>query len=72
MVLTDPANGMITCTLGGDGVPSTGDTCTIMCIGVVMTDGSRTRTCGSDGNWSSTTLECGSGNIINVPLLLIR
>ena len=54
--LNDPSNGMISCSLGGDGV--LGDTCTYTCnTGYVLTN-SNTRTCQSDGSWSNSDLMC--------------
>ena len=59
--LNDPSNGMISCSLGVDGVPSTGDTCTFTCdTGYVLT-GSSTRTCQSDGAWSGSDTMCTRG-----------
>ena len=56
--LNDPSNGMISCTLGGDGVPDPGDTCTYTCnTGYVLTN-SNNRTCQSDGSWSNSALMC--------------
>ena len=56
--LNDPSNGMITCSLGGDGVPDPGDTCAYTCnTGYVLTN-SNTRTCQSDGSWSGSAPMC--------------
>ena len=56
--LNDPSNGMITCSLGGDGVPDPGDICTYTCdTGYVLTN-SNTRTCQSNGSWSNSALMC--------------
>ena len=58
---TAPTNGMISCTLGGDGVPNPGDTCTYTCdTGHELTN-SNTRTCQSDGSWSNSAPMCGRG-----------
>ena len=66
---------MITCSLGGDGVPTTGDTCTYLCDnGFVRLAGDAMRTCGSDRNWNGSAAVCGTGNmhlIINFVILLI-
>ena len=52
----------IACSLGDDGVPSTGDTCNYTCnSGLVRTEGDNTRTCGTNGNWSGTPLICRPG-----------
>ena len=49
---------MISCSLGGDGVPDAGDTCTYTCdTGYVLTN-SNTRTCQSDGSWSNSATMC--------------
>ena len=56
--LTAPINGMISCSLGDDGVPSFEDTCSFTCdIGYELT-GSDTRTCQSDGSWSGSVAIC--------------
>ena len=52
---------MISCSLGGDGVPSNGDACTYICnTGYVLT-GSSTRTCQSDGTWIGSDAMCTRG-----------
>ncbi|XP_065899237.1 uncharacterized protein [Dysidea avara] len=55
---TDPNDGMITCSLGDDGVPSYEDTCSFTCNTGYELTGSDTRTCQSDGNWSGTKTMC--------------
>ena len=56
--LSDPDNGMISCSLGGDGVPDPGDTCNYTCnTGYVLTN-SNTRTCQIDGSWNSSAPMC--------------
>ena len=56
--LNDPSNGMISCSLGGDGVPSTGDTCSFTCnTGYVLT-GSQNIICLNDGSWSNSAPMC--------------
>ena len=58
---------MITCSLGHDGVPSTGDTCNYTCsTGLVRTEGDVTRTCGTDENWSGASLICSPGNVVEI------
>ena len=59
--LTDPNNGMINCSLGGDGVPSYEDTCNFTCNTGYKLTGSDTRTCQSDGNWSGSDDVCRRG-----------
>ena len=56
--LTDPNNGMITCSLGDDGVPSYEDICSFTCNTGYELTGSDTRTCRSDGNWSGSEAMC--------------
>ncbi|XP_065893685.1 CUB and sushi domain-containing protein 1-like isoform X2 [Dysidea avara] len=56
--LTDPNNGMITCSLGDDGVPSYEDTCSFTCNTGYELTGSDTRTCQSDGSWSGSDDVC--------------
>ena len=59
--LAAPSNGMISCSLVVDGVPSTGDTCTYTCdTGYVLT-GSSVRTCHSDGTWIGSDTMCTIG-----------
>ena len=57
-LLTAPSNGMFSCSLGGDGVPSTGDTCTFTCNTGYELTGNHTRTCQSDGSWSDSVPMC--------------
>ena len=53
---------MITCSLGGDGVPGDpGDTCTYTCNNGYELTGSMTRTCQSDGTWSGSDTTCTRG-----------
>ena len=63
MQLTDPNNGMINCSLGDDGVPSYEDTCSFTCNTGYELTGSDTRTCQSDGNWSSSDGMCRKCNM---------
>ena len=60
--LTDPNNGIISCSLGDDGVPSYEDTCSFTCNTDYDLTGSDTRTCQSDGNWSGSDAMCSGGN----------
>ena len=59
--LTDPTNGMISCLLGGDGVPNPGDTCTFTCDSGYELMGNVMRTCGNDGSWSGSDAICSRG-----------
>jgi len=43
--LMAPDNGMIDCSLGGDGVPTNRDTCTVTCNDGFMLRGDATRRC---------------------------
>ncbi|XP_065899234.1 uncharacterized protein [Dysidea avara] len=56
--LTDPNNGMITCSLGDDGVPSYEDTCSFTCNTGYELTGSDAKTCQSDGSWSGSDTLC--------------
>jgi len=58
--LAAPANGMISCSLGVNGVPTDGDTCTFTCNTGYELIGSDTRTCGGDG-WNGTNAMCARG-----------
>ena len=59
--LTDPNNGIINCSLGGDRVPSYEDTCSFACNTGYELTGSDTRTCQSDGSWSGNVTVCRRG-----------
>ena len=59
--LTAPSNGMISCSLGGDGIPSTGDICIFTCDTGYELTGSSVRTCQSDGSWSGSGIICTRG-----------
>ena len=61
--LNAPTDGMITCALGVDGVPTDGDTCSFTCNTGYELSGSAMRTCGSDGSWNGTDAVCNRGNI---------
>ena len=58
LVLTNPNNGAITCSLGDDGVPSYEDTCSFTCNTGYELTGSDTRTCQSDESWSGSDDVC--------------
>ena len=60
-LLTDPTNGMISCSLGGDGVADPVDTCNAMCNTGYQLMGSTTRTCQNDGSWSGSDATCNRG-----------
>ncbi|XP_065899233.1 uncharacterized protein [Dysidea avara] len=56
--LTDPNNGVMTCSLGDDGVPSYENTCSFTCNTGYELIGSDTWTCQSDGSWSGSDDVC--------------
>ena len=56
--LDNPSNGMVSCSLGGDEVPSFEDTCSFTCDTGYELTGSDTRTCQSNGNWSGSIAMC--------------
>ena len=56
--LTAPTNGMISCSLVGDGVADPGESCTFTCNTGYELMGSGTRTCGNDGSWSGSVATC--------------
>ena len=57
-MLTDPSNGMVSCSLGDDGVATIEDTCSYTCnTGYVLT-GNAMRTCGSGGMWDGSGPTC--------------
>ena len=59
--LTDPNNGVITCSPGDDGVPSYEYTCSFTCNTGYELTGSDTRTCQSNGSWSGSDDVCKRG-----------
>ena len=59
--LTNPNDGVITCSLGDDGVPSYEDTCNFTCNTGYGLTGSDTRACQSDGSWSGSETDCNRG-----------
>ena len=59
--LDNPSNGMISCSQGGDAVPSYEDTCNFTCNTGYELTGSDTRTCQSDGSWSGDGAMCSRG-----------
>ena len=60
--LTDPNNGVLSCSLGDDGAPSYEDTCSFTCNTGYELTGSDTRTCQSDGSWSGSNATCSRGS----------
>ena len=62
--LTDPMNGMISCSLGDDGVSLYEDTCSFTCNTGYKLTGSDTRTCQGNGSWSGSDVTCTRGSYI--------
>jgi len=60
-ILFAPDDGEISCSLGDDGVPTEGDTCSFTCDDGFMLSGSNTRTCQSDLTWTGTEAMCTRG-----------
>ena len=50
--LRDPDNGLVTCKVGHDGLPSFQETCDVMCNTGYAVNGSKTRMCQGDKTWS--------------------
>ena len=61
---------MISCSLGGDEVPSYEDTCSFTCNTGYELTGSDTRTCQSDGSWSGSGNVCNRGELACAKLIL--
>jgi len=59
--LDAPNNGEISCSLGDDGIPTKGDTCSFTCDDGFMLSSSNTRTCQSDFTWTGTEAMCTRG-----------
>ena len=53
-----PNNGIISCSLGDDGISSYEDTCSYTCNTGYELTGSSERTCQSDGSWSGSPVSC--------------
>ena len=60
--LTDPTNGMITCSLINSPSFSYEDNCSFTCNTGYELTGSDTRTCQSNGSWSGSGTVCSRGN----------
>ena len=56
--LDDPADGMVECSLGPDGVPTEGDTCVYLCDDGYIVSGNNSRECQTDGTWSGSEATC--------------
>ena len=60
-LLTSPSNGMISCSLGDDGLPNPGETCTVTCDTGYQLNINDTRTCHNNGSWSGSDATCRRG-----------
>ena len=63
--LTSPYNGIISCSLGDDGVPSYEDTCSFTCNTGYELTGSDNRTCQNNGSWSDSDVVCRKGKLMH-------
>ena len=63
--LPNPDNGIIICSLGDNGAPSYGDTCSFTCNAGYELTSSDIRTCQSDGSWSGSDVVCSKGKLNN-------
>jgi len=61
-MLSNPNNGMISCSLGDDGNHSYEDICSFTCNTGYELIGSEMRTCLSNGSWTGTDDVCRRGN----------
>lgn len=64
--LTNPVNGIIICSLGDDGIPTHGDTCSFTCNSGYEIIGLDTRTCQTDKSWSGPDIVCRRGKCIKL------
>ena len=64
--LTDPSNGMVSCSLGDDNVLSYEDTCSYTCVTGYELTGSNTRTCHSNVTWSGSNPTCERGKFVYI------
>ena len=62
-LLNNPDNGVISCLMGDDVVPSYEDTCSFTCNTGYELMSSDTRTCQSNGSWSGSDDVCRRGNV---------
>jgi len=68
--LNNPENGKTSCSLGDDNVTSYEDTCSFTCNTGYELTGSDTRTCQSDGSWSSSRTQCNIRHCPNIATLV--
>jgi len=69
--LDHPDNGMVTCSLGPDGLPTEGDTCVYQCDDGYIVSGSGDRTCQSDGTWTGSEPTCTRCKKASVPTITV-
>jgi len=72
--LSAPDNGMIDCSLGGDGVPTSNDRCRFSCNDGFELSGSQSRRCrirNNRGSWSGNPATCNMGMHLYVLLLVL-
>ena len=62
--LASPSNGVITCSLGGDGVANPVDTCSFSCNTGYKLTGGVMRTCQNNGSWNGSDSMCSRGEYI--------
>ena len=70
--LDNPSNGVISCSLGDDGVSSYEDTCSFTCDTGYELSGSDTRTCQSNGSWSGSIAMCSRGKYMASYVCIIQ
>ena len=58
LLLTNPNNGMLSCSLGGDGLTNPGDTCVFTCNNGYELIGNDMRICLPNGTWSGSDPVC--------------
>ena len=56
--LTNPNNGILSCSLGEDGFATPGDTCSLTCNNGYVLIGNAFRICQADGSWSGNDAVC--------------
>ena len=56
--LTNPNNGMLSCSQGGDGFSTFGDACSFTCNNGYVLIGNALRICQADGSWSGSDAVC--------------
>jgi len=70
--LADPADGMVSCSLGVDRIPTNSDTCDVTCDDGFDLSGSSSRTCqvqDGRGSWSGVAATCRGKLLIYIYVL---